>query len=144
MIPRSDSQSRMFVCTPDWQSSALKKIGVSSEPWREVATTCAPAVCNHKYHESHRLLSNQHYCETCYCTSYILSPSEEKFICVHVTIASSNPNWSRQTVPQALLMQTSTRPSRTLGPSCRRTSPVWQLPTGVERAVFIIFITMVH
>ena len=65
----------------------------------------------------------------------MLLPSLEKFICVHVTIASSSPNKLLQTVPQALLMQTSTRPSRTLGPPCKRTSPVVQLPTGVESAV---------
>ena len=63
-------------------------------------------------------------------------PMFENFIWVHATVASSTPNWSLQRVPQALLMHTSNRPSRAFGPSCRRISPVTQLPTGVEWSAF--------
>ena len=59
MIPRSDSQSRMLACSRDWQSSALRKIGVVSDPGREVETTCAPIAQNHnKYYQEYNIILN--------------------------------------------------------------------------------------
>lgn len=37
----------MLVCLLDWQSSALRKIGVVSDPGREVETTRAPIAQDH-------------------------------------------------------------------------------------------------
>ena len=54
---------------------------------------------------------------------------------VHTTWASSEPNASSQTVPQALLIQISTLPSSGLSPPINLSAPSLQLPARVVRSM---------
>ena len=62
----------------------------------------------------------------------VFSPSTSPS-CLHTTLASMLSQKSSHTVPQWLLMHTSTRPSLGKNPPARRTDPLEQAKEGSER-----------